>query len=397
MLRKGETSIDQFLNSIIFDNVSWVYVGMKSRRSLVLVVVVVGFFVFSPVFWSVWGRQRAESTSVTVAMCASEGHVRAVLTQFRILRSFSPSPTSPSHEQLRLVVCHAAEITRDSVRMLQETHHAIDVINLLALSKGRDALLLRGQLCKPACLMALSEDERVDHILLMDLDLLVVSDPFPVFFSPESPYQRGGLLLFRDRLRQERSLAGMQRAALNVVEKIAAGTSYARQLEPLLPAGVTDYGESAMVFLRRSRQAKMLALLKQILSMHDLWMDSMEGDKELYWLAAFCAYGELPPFSPFGMAPALDFSLQMEDRDRSYVQYVPFGKEPRVLYVNGVKSFIFHGNRRGVNQVYRIGKRCNCHAYNGSKLEVSETSPVPIAMRQAVDRYVEAMKINVPK
>ena len=200
----------------------------------------------------------------------------------------------------------------------------------------------RGFMCKTAALLAAPFNE----VLLMDLDVIMMENPFVLLSTPE--YARQGAYLFADRRNKESSK--MTKAYANHLRQLwrrvnpdtyQTNVPFLNKLPPM--TGLTShYGESAVVLFNKGLNSNALSILEKLLS-PDIFEDTTKyiyGDKELYWrVLVFAGVNvSMNPFlvSEVGTPTKTDEGFVTCSHKYVFAQWIWRSySTPRVLYING--------------------------------------------------------------
>lgn len=211
--------------------------------------------------------------------------------------------------ELPIAIAHCEElhILAEALKSIDPWITLLDVCkdHFLTVEVNERHQKLRGFSCKPAAIVLSPFDET----MFVDLDVVWFKSPDLLFSSPQ--YMRTGTLFFRDRFMWENEFLNTK-AVMNFFASNGIGKSPQEMAQLLQQGGISlfwrsalnaveyhgeklsQYQDSSVVLIHKSRHPQMLMLMEKHLFSFDIGY----GDKEMYWIMATLAR-EPFSFSPF--------------------------------------------------------------------------------------------------
>lgn len=240
------------------------------------------------------------------------------------------------------IVFHANEMDERSVARLERLQ-GVQVMNLDTWytltypEHGIEGLdNFKGFFCKVGALLAAP----FDTVALIDLDAILMDNPFSLLWTPI--FKETGVYLFSDRRlphsepHKERLIKMWATFNPDRADNISSSLSSS----PPFTGWSRDYGESALVLFDKKRNFRAVKILGEMVA-PDLFFttsDMVYGDKEIYWQALALADVEIIGFNPFtwaavGFPDGKGLTCCYKGTLAQWV-WLP-GEKPKMFYING--------------------------------------------------------------
>jgi hypothetical protein len=241
------------------------------------------------------------------------------------------------------IIYHADELQETiTIKLLRKQLNAIPGVQIQSLQAwyqgtyasefGTASLQnFQGFFCKPAALLAAP----FHNVMILDLDVIIMDNPFVLMDTPD--YSRQGAYLFADR-RTERPAKTIRRYRRQLRKK---QSTFLEKLPPMTGWSY-DYGESAVVLFNKTQNRAAMSFLERMLApdLFDGTTKYINGDKELYWQALVFAgvNVSMNPLIPseVGFPKRDDEGIETCAYKYTFAQWLwqPYAT-PRIFYING--------------------------------------------------------------